>query len=242
MEFLDTATGKVTKIPPEEKPQRVARVNPDVLCGDCLIPGEELNGSFLPPVDRIVVPKDITDIADEDDIVYIIGTKDGKVTKIAGLEKLTKLKVRIFQPSPTFSLVLTSLSYTLQILVLRSCLVSKIEGLETNILLEKLELYDNTIEDIPSLHFLSNLRILDLSFNSIRTMEAIQYCSPHLEELYIAQNKLRTIEGLEKLVNLRILDLGANRIRVSRVFSIICLGFWLSNTFSVRAYYQCSLW
>lgn len=104
--------------------------------------------------------------------------------------------------------------------MLRSCLISKIEGLESNLLLDKLELYDNTIEDIPSLHFLSHLRILDLSFNSIRSMEAIQFCSPVLEELYIAQNKLRTIEGLEKLVNLRILDLGANRIRVRICFDI----------------------
>lgn len=95
MEFLDTATGKVTVIPPEVEPPRVARVNPDVLCGDCLVPGEELNGSFAAPIDRIVIPIDIVDFTDEDDIVWVIGTKDGKVTKIDGLEKLKNLKVRI---------------------------------------------------------------------------------------------------------------------------------------------------
>eukprot|EP01034_Spumella_vulgaris_P022507 gene22507-28636_t len=60
---------------------------------------------------------------------------------------------------------------------------------------------------------LQHLKILDLSFNSIRTMENITTCCPLIEELYLAQNKLRTIEGLENLVHLKVLDLGANRIR-----------------------------
>lgn len=95
--------------------------------------------------------------------------------------------------------------------------MSEIEGLDNNPLLHKLELYDNQIEIVPSLHYLQNLRILDLSFNSIRTMASVSAC-PLLEELYMAQNKLRTIEGLATLVNLKVLDLGANRIRVSCVF------------------------
>lgn len=82
-------------------------------------------------------------------------------------------------------------------------------------MLEKLELYDNHIETIQNIAHLSNLKILDLSFNAIREMVPLVSCCPLLEELYIAQNKLRTIEGLEGLVHLRTLDLGANRIRVS---------------------------
>lgn len=93
-------------------------------------------------------------------------------------------------------------------------MVSKIEGLEENLALEKLELYDNHIECIDRINHLKNLKILDLSFNAIREMVNLATCCPLLEEVYIAQNKLRTIQGLEGLVHLRILDLGANRIRV----------------------------
>lgn len=93
--------------------------------------------------------------------------------------------------------------------------MSQIEGLEENIQLEKLELYDNHIENITGISHLRNLRILDLSFNAIREMIPLVDICPMLEELYVAQNKLRQIEGLEGLVHLRTLDLGANRIRVS---------------------------
>ena len=44
------------------------------------------------------------------------------------------------------------------------------EGVENLITLRKLELYDNQIEQISSLERLSNLLILDLSFNAIREM------------------------------------------------------------------------
>ena len=81
--------------------------------------------------------------------------------------------------------------------------------------LQKLELYDNHIEEITCINRLSNLRILDISFNAIREMINFSEHVPLLEELYIAQNKLRKIEGLSGLVHLRVLDLGANRIRVS---------------------------
>lgn len=103
----------------------------------------------------------------------------------------------------------------IQVLILRSCLVSQIEGIEELSMLEKLELYDNHIETIRNIEHLNNLKVLDLSFNAIREMVPLVGCCPLLEELYIAQNKLRTIEGLEGLVHMRTLDLGANRIRVS---------------------------
>lgn len=80
--------------------------------------------------------------------------------------------------------------------------------------LNKLELYDNQIEEISCISQLNKLRILDLSFNAIREMyPRLVECVPLLEELYLAQNKLKQIEGLEGLVHLRILDLGANRLR-----------------------------
>lgn len=68
------------------------------MCGDCAvtIPGEEDPGKavLLPPVERIVCPRDITDIGDEDESIYIVGTREGKVTRIRGLERSTKLKVQ----------------------------------------------------------------------------------------------------------------------------------------------------
>jgi hypothetical protein len=154
--------------------------------------GAEDEGVILPPAERNISPKDVLEFTDEDESICIIGTWGGKVTRIAGLEKMTKIKE----------------------VILRSCLVGSMEGIEDLVTLQKLELYDNQIEQISSLDRLLNLKILDLSFNSIRVMTPdLAQCCPLLEELYIAQNKLRKIEGLEGLSHLRVLDLGANRIR-----------------------------
>jgi len=95
------------------------------------------------------------------------------------------------------------------------------DGVESLTTLRKLELYDNQIESISAVEKLSNLTILDLSFNAIRALVPLQ-CCPLLQELYVAQNKLRKIEGLDGLVHLRTLDLGANRIRVRRLVAFPC--------------------
>lgn len=95
------------------------------------------------------------------------------------------------------------------------------DGVESLVSLKKLELYDNQVEEITCIARLSNLRVLDLSFNAIREMINFAESVPLLEELYLAQNKLRSIKGLEGLTHLRILDLGANRIRVSSVHHIL---------------------
>lgn len=79
-------------------------------------------------------------------------------------------------------------------LVLRSCLVSAMTGVEDLVTLTKLELYDNCIEEIVDLSKISNLTILDISFNSIRSMAPVSVCLG-LQELYIAQNKISVIEG-----------------------------------------------
>lgn len=128
--------------------------------------------------------------------------------------------------APCLLLVLSvSLSFPFvlsQNLILRACLISKIEGVAHLHALQKLELYDNQIGAIASVETLVNLTTLDLSFNCIRSMAPVSTCCPLLEELYIAQNKLRKIEGLEGLTRLRVLDLGANRIRVSE--AVMCAG------------------
>ena len=159
-------------------------------------PEEERKG----PANRLVIPSDVSTFEENDEYIYIVGTKDGKVTKIDGLEKMTKLKE----------------------LVLRCCLVSSMEGIENLSQLEKLELYDNQLERISHIETYKSLTILDISFNCIRDMSPVRNC-PMLIELYIAQNKLRKIDGLEDMKYLKTLDLGANRIRVSSRNIYICI-------------------
>ena len=65
------------------------------VCGDCTVV-EDIEKIYVPPVDRLLVPGDIVDIREDDDTVYIIGTKEGKVTKIRGLEVAKDLKVSVY--------------------------------------------------------------------------------------------------------------------------------------------------
>tara|TARA_B110000285_G_C14720189_1_gene421800 strand:+ start:156 stop:317 length:162 start_codon:yes stop_codon:yes gene_type:complete len=53
---------------------------------------------------------------------------------------------------------------------LRKNLIKKIEGLEENIELEEIELYDNRIRHITNVEHLTNLTHLDLSFNRLKEM------------------------------------------------------------------------
>eukprot|EP00866_Antonospora_locustae_P000422 jgi/Antlo1/422/910 len=97
--------------------------------------------------------------------------------------------------------------------------------------LEELDLYDNTIRKIEGLERVSNLKILDLSFNLIERntipllphltelyligndIHTIEYMYlPCLEKLDMAENDLKKIEHLEGLQNLRELYLGCNKI------------------------------
>jgi protein phosphatase 1 regulatory subunit 7 len=145
------------------------------------------------PADRIVYPLDVLNPSppDDEDLIYIVGTRGEKVTRIAGLEPYSK---------------------TLEELVLRSNLISHMNGVETLTKLTKLELYDNQVEAISHIENLTKLTILDLSFNCIRDMAPVSSC-PLLQELYLAQNKLKCIDGIRGMQHLRCLDLGANRIR-----------------------------
>lgn len=45
------------------------------------------------PAHRIVTPADIFDISPTDEAIVIVGTQQAKVTRIAGLEGMTELKV-----------------------------------------------------------------------------------------------------------------------------------------------------
>ena len=175
-------------------------------CVVCLPPPPDSHTRNEIPALRVVLPTDVIDLdsqtEDELSSLVVIGTssRDSKVTKIAGLETQKRL-------------------LNLQESVLRSCLISKIEGVKHLAgTLTKLELYDNQIDevDMDCLKSLQLLRVLDLSFNALRSMDFLAECNfVQLEELYLAQNKLRRIEGLEGKSSLKVLDLGANRIRVS---------------------------
>jgi hypothetical protein len=59
-----------------------------------VIPPESQEDARLKaPVDRVVIPSDVIEINEDDEQVYVIGTRDGKVTQIVGLEKVRHLKV-----------------------------------------------------------------------------------------------------------------------------------------------------
>ena len=114
-------------------------------------------------------PWDVVDINKEDTDLVIVGTAGQKITNMG-----TNLG--------------TFCSPTLQELILRSHLISKMEGLSTFTSLELLELYDNAIEELQCLNEGkggapgASLKILDMSYNVIRSMEPVQFC-PHLTEL-----------------------------------------------------------
>jgi hypothetical protein len=47
----------------------------------------------IPPINRIIYPADVIDLTDDMDIVYVNGTRAGKVTKIGGFEGMKNLQV-----------------------------------------------------------------------------------------------------------------------------------------------------
>jgi protein phosphatase 1 regulatory subunit 7 len=92
---------------------------------------------------------------------------------------------------------------------------SEVELLRSAPVLLHLELRDNQLSAVPSLHAFSSLTYLELSYNeglrSLAPLAALQ--APALEELYAASNKMGAIEGVSQLTSLRVLELGSNRIR-----------------------------
>ena len=49
----------------------------------------------IAPAERNITPADVIEFTDEDESIHIIGTWGGKVTRIAGLSNMTKIKVRV---------------------------------------------------------------------------------------------------------------------------------------------------
>jgi Leucine-rich repeat (LRR) protein len=103
----------------------------------CDLDDEEIEPE-IPPADRIITPGDVITLSAEDDSAVIIGTRGLKVTRIAGLEHM----------------------HNLSNLVLRSCLIASMNGVDNCTRLEKLEIYDNQLIKISSLENLKLLKIL----------------------------------------------------------------------------------
>jgi len=141
------------------------------------------------------IPSDAMEYSQDETEVCIVGTAGKKITYMG--RDLLKTCPKVER------------------LILRSHLIIKMEGLDTDdSKMELLELYDNQIEVLENLDDVGpNLRVLDMSYNMIRDMMPVSLC-PNLVELYLANNKIKTMTGLSSLVKLKKIDLGANRIRV----------------------------
>jgi hypothetical protein len=83
MDFVEKTTdGDIPPAPPAETNEL------PLFCGDC-----DPDQSKLPPVERVVLPRDVVDIREDDETVHVVGTRDGKVTVIDGLDDMKNLKV-----------------------------------------------------------------------------------------------------------------------------------------------------
>lgn len=109
-------------------------------------------------------PHDVAEILPTDVDICVVGTAGQKITQIP----------------PDFS---KQCNPELETLVLRSHLISKMQGLEGFLKLELLELYDNQVQALECLEGPGpNLRVLDMSYNSIRDMGPVRLCA-NLQEL-----------------------------------------------------------
>lgn len=98
-------------------------------------------------------------------------------------QKITHMGPTFFETTPNPA--------SLTSLILRSHVIRKIEGLQGFINLELLELYDNQVDSLSTCFFPMDdggccpgrtLKILDMSYNSIRDMDPVAFC-PNLQEL-----------------------------------------------------------
>eukprot|EP00246_Nothoceros_aenigmaticus_P000722 TRINITY_DN10950_c0_g1_i1.p1 TRINITY_DN10950_c0_g1~~TRINITY_DN10950_c0_g1_i1.p1 ORF type:complete len:330 (+),score=69.67 TRINITY_DN10950_c0_g1_i1:247-1236(+) len=80
--------------------------------------------------------------------------------------------------------------------------------------LKELVLRDNKLTKMPPLLRFTQLLLLDVSFNELRSLVGLRQAPKILEELYVSKNELVVIEELDHLRELRILELGSNNIRL----------------------------
>ena len=98
----------------------------------------------------------------------------------------------------------------------RQNLLKDVQGLATfgsAGVLQRLELRDNQIEELPDFSQYTALEYLECSYNHIAEMGALATLPSKLQSLYLAQNVLRQIQGLETQTELQELELGHNKIK-----------------------------
>jgi protein phosphatase 1 regulatory subunit 7 len=109
-------------------------------------------------------PHDVADWSLDDLDICIVGTAGQKITQIP------KDFYKYCHPQ-------------LETLIFRSHMISALRGLEGLKHLDTLELYDNQVQALDCLEGPGpNLRVLDVSYNSIRDMTPVSLC-PNLQEL-----------------------------------------------------------
>jgi protein phosphatase 1 regulatory subunit 7 len=194
----DTTTTATTTTTPSSNTVKTATVDSSTLPLDWTKLGQADHGDDEKEL-PVRYPHDVMEWSAEDDEIYNVGT--------AG-QKITILGDDFADPATT--------NFDLQTLVLRSHLIKDMAGLGHFKQLRLLELYDNMVQSLADDTMRGcgpSLTTLDMSYNAIRDMTPVSYCS-NLTELYLANNKLKEIKGLSSLATLKKLDLGANRIRV----------------------------
>ena len=102
MEFTqESKEASSSKESQQKKQQKTATVIQDSAIND-----EDENSvtedpeASIPPAERLVFPKDVVDFNDEDEIIYVLGTRGGKVTQISGLENMKNIKVNDVDTTP----------------------------------------------------------------------------------------------------------------------------------------------
>lgn len=76
----------------------------------------------------------------------------------------------------------------------------------------KLSISTNMIEKISGIAALSNLKILALGRNNIKTFVGLEYLADTLEELWISYNNIDKMKGLLGMRNLKVLHMANNKV------------------------------
>ncbi len=156
-----------------------------VVTGDLPIDWTKLNtagSNGANPQERIRYPTDVMEYSNDPEETYleIIGTAGQKITHMG------KDFYRTCSPNLTH-------------LILRSHLITKMEGVRDFRKLELLELYDNQVQSLEELEVEEDgdegsiscgatLTTLDMSYNAIRDMEPVHFC-PNLVDLCKFENR-----------------------------------------------------
>lgn len=90
--------------------------------------------------------------------------------------------------------------------------ITDIDGLESLIELQSLDLSNNQISEIKGLEKLVNLRTLKLECNQISEIKGLKDLT-NLTFLRLRKNQISEIKGIEALINLTYLDLSFNKIK-----------------------------